>query len=88
MRLIALVHVWLRRSAGALAARSPACLHNAIFYSASVPVTAQRLRWEKHVHYSGVMGSKDMDQNMEQRQMLRTPRRSRFQGLRTEMALL
>lgn len=28
-------------------ARSLARLHNAIFYSASVPVTARRLRWEK-----------------------------------------
>lgn len=67
---------------------SLACLHNAIFYSASVPVTAQRLCWEKRVHYSGLTGSKDTDRNMEQHQMLCTPRRSRFQWVRTEMESL
>lgn len=40
------------------------------------------------MHYSGLTGSKDTDRNMEQQQMLCTPRRSRFQWVCTEMESL
>lgn len=89
MRLIALVHVWLRRSAGALAARSLARLlaqRHLLFSERASDGSTSALG--EAVCIIQVSGSKDTDQNMEQHQMLCTPRRSRFQWVRTEMESL